>query len=528
MSLKDKGYLTSRFYDFGGWINLRDSSDSIDDKQWTWWDNMVSEGNKLITVPWYVEYYAPWTWVSKWQAIALYSWKVLSLHNRNLYIFDTLTWTTYTKTNAVANAVDTYKIITTKSFSTGNIAMVILNTNISTTEDIVAYEFDWTTFTTKTFTSLTDKNFKCGTFYQGKLLLGGNPKFPSALYHSKTGSVTASNNIYDFSGYDSNSQIVWDGEPIVSIMTNHNELFVFKTNSVWRSQWTQDSGADAVTKSYSYFLRQESATGAINTHCVLAVEQDVIYFDWLNFRRMSYEANINALNDDSISKEIAPLFDSLPKDQSWNATMWYSYPFVKLALRDKFSTNNSFNVLYNIVDKSYSVQTWIEVTQGIGGFINNKRTAYFITSQTSMVYNDNTWITFNWGNMRFSHKSKRYVFGDGVDYKRLSQVELYWKITPWMKTTIDIYVNGNIIDTRDIYFPDYILPTTWSTPFGDTLMGSNNEDAISPLQDFVVRYEYFHDWRDFQFAIRWNTQWRFELHGINLMYKNIKSFDLHH
>ena len=67
--------------------------------------------------------------------------------------------------------------------------------------------------------------------------------------------------------------------------------------------------------------------------------------------------NINALNDDSISKEISNLFLDFPSNQSGNATMYFAYPFVKLCIRDKFSTNNSVGILYNIVDKSYSVQT---------------------------------------------------------------------------------------------------------------------------------------------------------------------------
>ena len=526
MWLKDKGYQTLRLNDFWGWINVRNSNDSIDDKQWQIGVNVVSDGNKLSTIPWYVQYVAPWTWVSRWQAIALYTWLILVLHNRNLYIYNTTSWVTYTKTNAVANAVDTYSILTTKAFS-WQIAIVIINNNLLTTEDIVAYEFDWTTFTTKTFTSLADKNFKCGMFYDWKLLLWGNPKFPSSLYGSKTWLVALPNNIYDFSAYDSSAQNVWDGEPIVAILSNHNELFIVKTNSIWRSQWPRDSWADAVSKSYSYILRQETATWAINSQCVLAVEQDVIYFDWLNLRRLSYEVNINALNDDSISKEISNLFLDFPSNQSGNATMYFAYPFVKLCIRDKFSTNNSVGILYNIVDKSYSVQTWIEVVQWVGWFVNNRRTAYFISAQTSMVFQDNIGYTYNWGNINVSHKSKRYVLWDWVDYKRISQVELYWNISPWLESTIDIYVNGDIIDSRKILFSDIILPTTGSSNVWDTLLGWNSEGLNNPMRDFVVRYEYFNDGRDLTFWIRSNGQGKLELHWLNLMYKNIKAYDIH-
>lgn len=531
MTIQNLWYRTSRWNDFGWGINLLQSSDSIDDKQWVVGNNMSSEWNKLITIPWYAEYYTPWTWVSKWQWIALYSWKILTIHNRNLYIYDTATWVKYTQTNAVANAVDTYSILTNKSFSSGKMSIVLINTNIDTTENVTWYEFDWTNFTlvnedawsAPKWVWFADRNFKCWVFYWGQLFLWGHPSYPSSLYYSKTWWVTASNNIYDFSWYNSNSQNIWDGESIVSIITNHNELFVFKSNSVWRNTWTNDTWT-----SMSFVFKQESATWAINAHCVLQVEQDIIYFDWLNFRRMSYEANINALNDDSISKEIAPIFKSLPSNQSWNATMYYVFPYVKLNLRDKFSTNNSIAILYNIVDKSYSTQTWLEVIQWVWWFVNNRRTAYFVTSQTSTIYQDNVWTTFNSWNINFSQKSKRFVLWDWVDYKRISQVELYWRISPWLTANIDIYVNWVVIDTRQIFFEESILPTTWSTPFWDTLFWGNNEAEVEDMRDFVVRYEYFNDGRDFSFWVRWNWQWRFELHWLNVMWKSIKAYDLHY
>ena len=491
---------------------------------------MSSEWNKLITMPWFAQYVTIWSWVTKWQAISLYSWKILIIHNRNLYIYDTVTWATFTKTNAVANAVDTYRILTTKSFSSWNISIVCINTNISTVENVMAYEFDGTTFTTINEPSwgnpkwiwLTDRNFKCGTFYEGKLFLAWNPKYPSSLYTSKTWSVIDSTHIYDFGAYDASAQNIWDWEPIVNITTNHNELFVFKTNSVWRLNGTKDTWTN-----FGYIFKQETATWAINSMCVVAVEQDIIYFDWLNIRRLSYEQNINALNDDSISKEISPVIAWLPDSQSTNATMYYSYPYVKLFLRDKFSTNNSVAVVYNIVDKSYSIQTWIEVVQWVGGFVNNRRTAYFVTSQTSTIYQDNIGYTYNWGNIFASHKSKRFVLWDGVDYKRISQIELYGAITPWLKAYIDIYVNSKLIDTREVFFEEDILPTTWSTEFWNTLAGANNESEVSLLRDFVARYEYFNDGRDVSFWVRSNWQWKVEIHWLNVMAKAIRAYDIH-
>ncbi len=91
MSILNTRYQTSRWNDFWGWINVRNSSDSIDDKQWTQWVNMSSEWNKLTTTLGYVNYLTMGSWVSKGQAIALFSNYILEIHNRNLYIYNTTT-----------------------------------------------------------------------------------------------------------------------------------------------------------------------------------------------------------------------------------------------------------------------------------------------------------------------------------------------------------------------------------------------------------------------------------------------------
>lgn len=527
MGLKDRGYVTSRWNDFWGWVNVLRSNDSIDDKQWQVGVNVSVEGNKLITLPWYIESYAPWSWVSKSQGITVFSNYVITLHNRNMYVMNLTSWVVSTKTNAVANATDTYQIITTKSFG-WKLTIITINTNVLATEDITWYEFDTATpwFTSITFTSLTNKNFKCGAFYDGKLLLWGNPAFPSSLYFSKTGSVASPTDLYDFSAYSSNAQNIWDGEAITSIVSNNSELFVFKTNSTWKQTWVSDTWADAVSKSFVYIFRQIASSWALNPFCTVCVEQEIIYFDGINIRRVAYEQNIAALSDSSLSKDISSIINTFPSNQSATATMYYSYPFVKLFLRDKFSANNSVGVVYNVVDKAFSFQSWADVIQGVGWLFNNRRTAYFVTSQTSMVYEDNIGYSYNWGNINVSHKSKRYVLGDWVDYKRISQVELYWKISYWLTTYIDIYVNWALIDTREIYYEDILLPTTWSTEMGNSLYGSNWE-PVNELTDYVVRYEFFNDWRDFEFWIRSNWQWRFELHWLNLMYKAIKAYDIH-
>lgn len=104
---------------------------------------------------------------------------------------------------------------------------------------------------------------------------------------------------------------------------------------------------------------------------------------------------------------------------------------------------------------------------------------------------------------------------------------MYGAITPWLKAYIDIYVNSKLIDTREVFFEEDILPTTWSTEFWNTLAGANNESEVSLLRDFVARYEYFNDGRDVSFWVRSNWQWKVEIHWLNVMAKAIRAYDIH-
>jgi hypothetical protein len=47
---------------------------------------------------------------------------------------------------------------------------------------------------------------------------------------------------------------------------------------------------------------------------------------------------------------------TLSQSQEANSFMAYSYPFAKLYLRSNIADVNDFALLYNIVDKSFSIQ----------------------------------------------------------------------------------------------------------------------------------------------------------------------------
>ena len=520
MTIKDKSYITSRYNDFGWGLNVRDSSESIDNKQATLAVNVVSEGNKIMTIPGYSELLTLSTWASRWQAIETYDGSIYAIYNSNLYAYNISTQVTKIQLAAVSSTTDTYRIIITKSFSWGT-AICLINTNSSTVEDVKVYEFDWTSFTPKTLTWLSNKNFKAWMWYEGRLFLGWNPLSPSVMYYSKVSASWLPDNMYNFSWYPSNAQMIGDWEAIVHMLTNHNEVFIVKKTSIHRITWEKDT-----TTAYAFLTRQETSTWAVNWFCVIPVEQDIIYFDWINLRRLSYEININSMNDDSISREITPFIASLPSSQP-NATMWFAYPYVKLNLRDKFSQENALAVVYNIVDKSHTIQTWISWTQWAWGIIGIRRSCYFMDASSSKIYEDNKWDTYNWGEIFQSFITKFFSEWDSVDYKRISQCEIKWNVTPESRLYIDVWVDWNLITTKEIYKKWIISPTVGSASIWNTLLGWNDEGEYAYMREFKERIEIFSDGRTYAIWVRWNFQWKFELHYLGTTWKWIKAYDIH-
>lgn len=518
-------FKTSRFSDFSGGINLRNSADRIDDNQFQELINMSSEGNKLIIIKGF-KFLKQLTWdgtIGKVQWMKLFSNYLICIFKANLYIYNLSTWVVSIQTSAVTSQTDRFQIVINKLL---DISIILINTNPSTTEDIKAYEFNITTlaFVNKTFTWLSDKNFKCWHLYEGKLMLGWNPSAPSVLYFSKTFLVTTPDNIYDFSAYNSSSQPVGDWEAIVSFASNNTEFFIFKTNSIWKITWSQD-----VPPAYAFILRQENATWVINPFCIVNVEKDIIYFDWTTFRRISYEQNIQALSDSAIGKDIEPWIKSLSQNQRDNAFMVYAYPYVKLILRSNTSQVNDFGILYNVVDKWFSTQIGIDGSIGTNGIFNNQRVAYIGSQFDSSIFQDNESLSYNDGDISFKSRSKKVNFGDGVNYKQFIRMEFNWIITIWLQAYITIYVDGKEITTKQINSTpsSELAPTMGATIFGSTPIGSNNNIDEGTTTWFETKIELYNSWREIEYVINGLGQGILELNWQTITYKHTLAYDIH-
>ncbi len=518
-------FKTSRFSDFSWGINLRNSADRINDNQFQELMNMSSEGNKLIIIKWFKflkQLTWDWTiWSVQW--MKLFSNYLLCIFKGNLYVYNLSTWLVSIQTAAVTSQTDRFQIVINKLT---DISIVLINTNPNTTEDIKAYEFNITTFVfvAKTFTWLANKNFKCGSFYEGKLMLGGNPTSPSVLYFSKTFWATSLANIYDFSAYNSASQVVGDGEAIVSFASNNTEFFIFKTNSIWKVVGSTDTWS-----SYAYQLRQETSTGIINPFCIVNVEKDIIYFDGTTVRRISYEQNIQALSDSAIGKDIENWIKALSQNQKDNAFMIYAYPYVKLYMRSNTSSVNDFAILYNIVDKWFSTQTWLDGSIWANGIYNNIRVAYVWSQFDSSILEDNEWLSYNDWDMNFRARSKKVNFWDWVNYKQFLRMEFNGIITIWLSASITIYIDGKEIITRIINSSasSELAPTMGATVFGATPMGSNNNTSEWSTTQFETKIELYNSWREIEYIINGIWQGILELNWQTITYKHTLAYDIH-
>lgn len=447
--------------------------------------------------------------------IVITSWKLVI---RNLD-----TWAMVGKTSAVSSTTDRYQIVVNKLV---NIAIIVINTNINTTEDIKAYEYDaaWGTITAKTFTWLSDKNFKCGEFYEGKLVLGWNPAAPWVFYHSKTFWALSLANIYDFSWYNSWSQPIDDGERIIGFVSNTTEFFIIKRNWFHKITWDKDTWA-----AYAYTVRKETSTWIINPFCIVNVDKDIIYFDGNTIRRLSYEQNIQALSDSAIGEPIEKIFEGLGQSQIDNAFMTYAYPYVKLYLRWNTASDNNFAVLYNVVDKGFSIQTNIEWNIGAYGTYNNKKVSYVWSRYDNTIFKDNVWTDYNGGDITFSWLSKKVNFWDWVNYKLVSQCEFNWNITIWLPVTITIYGDGKEITKRTISTsnPSALSPTTGSSLFGSSPVGSNSTETIMNVTSFEEKIPLYNICKEIEYKIDGIGQWIFELTWATMSYRHVKAYWTH-
>lgn len=352
-----------------------------------------------------------------------------------------------------------------------------------------------------------------------RLIVGGDPNQPWVVYFSRPASATNPEYAFDFSWSWSGAKVVSTGWRISAIFRNNDKLFIGTDTEIYSGEFTASD-----TLSTTLFAN----SGILCHEAVCDVNQDTLYFDGFDVRRLSYEANILALKDSSISDKIRNTLRLLPEwSVAWQykrdlVTTSFIFPLYKLYTRTTFADINDIAFVYNVIDKSWSVES-----------VNVKSTCLISYNKHSLLTTNGSLdilevkdVDWNdWDAKTFKYLSWEFVFGDDVDYKRFVQYEVFGEITDEVQATIYIYIDGNLKYQKDTTLKPLSTPTLGATTFGSSLFGSNS--AQDTLSAFRERLDFFLEGRSIQVGIECTDISRIKIDGHNFQYKFIQAYPIH-
>lgn len=515
-------------------INSLKPSNDIDDKQFVRSDNFTTEGNKLIKIKWYKKVKQFSATISPSQWIKLYGNVLVYLHNAILYVYNTNTYVT----KSLAAAVTVGKEYHIEVFQD---KIVCCNKD----EAPKAFTYD-TTFTnnptTQAFTWLnagftaTASNFNKGTLLLAQYKYGSpsQVEFSNVLVFSQSVSSYANlANAFLFTGGDASTQVIGDWNPITWFISGRDATYITKNSSIFKlddKKIEKDSAGAIVGVAYPH--TQVTSTWAVNHKTSINVDQDIFYFDWLNVRRLSYEANVLALKDSAISIDIYNTIQSLPRNQS-EAVMWYTYPYVKLALKSAFAGTNDIIFCYNVIDKSWNIQKGIVTNVATYGhdITTSSVDGYFGSYFNGTVYEDDRTSWYDWGNIKCIAESKHFDFWNTIEYKRLVRFSFHWDISENFPVTIKIFsddgVNIKEVGSKTIQFTsNAIEETTGSVTSGTATAGGSWANWLKS-NSYREKIELFSDWREFYYTIECDWIWEFSMGATVFDFRYVVAYPIH-
>ncbi len=358
------------------------------------------------------------------------------------------------------------------------------------------------------------------TLYQWRAIFGwyGN----DTITYSQPDKVeTTAFELMTMTGYPANVQWVseWNSWNVVGFHTSEDWLYVFKNNSIHKTNTDKDTGTI-----FTYIFSKITDNWALSQRTICWGWQEVFYYDHLNraIRRLSYEQNLTTLRDTSISSEIEDLLRALPEDDEANderfTKLWslnYTYPYLEFNYSDETSPyiytswvdeNLKYRLpnktlVYNVYNKSWSKRTEKEDNAPMCVAGN-----YFWTTDWDV------WLSnYGFTNKEGTSLSKEYTFTDDVDFKRIGELEIVGDIT-WIGWTKTLEVGVQIDETdAEIGLPATITrriieATDWQTV------------------RFRERIDLFDDWERMTFSLDHSWNGKIEISDVNIKWKPLQVF----
>lgn len=562
-----------KIVDFSWGMNTIESDYNIALKDSVLLRNMTTEWNRAITLPWFTKVLWDWEdWQVQWWAT---NWSIqVYIHNNNLYYHDLNNWASWKYENAVwvwvkwteSNDED-YNILIYKDH-------IVITNSLKSWESTLNCEWenpklfkieDYGTCTKACNASnskviLTKQEFPCllkektpvtSIIHNWILYFWGGVKWSweeNLIYWGGLEFLQAEfewikvsrSRLFDFCrvlSADLNDwsdlwnpipwgQYIWDWEPITSFFSNWDSLFVGKRNSIYRLNAIFDI-SNTVYTWLRHIATKSTDTWIKNQEVVHNVHWNTIYYDGTHIRILQYDTSSSTLEDLTPSDKVRWIINKLPKKQNF-ATSLYTYPLLKFFLRDSEKQYwNNIALVYNVEEKSWSIQDWINLFHAWSWYDNNNdKVQWFWGSDSdNTIYQD--WIGHTWWDepRTFDFIWRMYNFWDSVSYKTLDKVNFSMKIWPDVELSMNIntlkvqnkLVKKSIWKVHKYKSVNVVKNTTtatwmyWNNQFGS--YWEYNSDNTNLVHFPMVQYT---TWKWFQPHIHWEWYWYFELQYMDL------------
>lgn len=472
-------------------LNIRDSANEIENKQFIKLENFNFKGNKLVNSKAFELAYDVWgtTWI---KGILEEDWDIWFVHNAQIYknwVLQSTLWLSLPDRRY--------------NMTLWNDILYLTSEEKDDTSDDWVYVLQWNTVSQLSYAATGWPRYN--TIYNWKLILGWYNNTPNAVLHSQTWSVSDPTLTFNFGTYNAGSALVWDGSKVTGFKVWEKWMWVFKENEVWYTNSEKDTWT-----TFDFIYEKETSTWNLNQNTITDVQQETFFYDpWTKaVRRLGYEENVTTLRDVAISREVEPIFENIAENQDY-ATSSFKYPNYKLFLRSKnsWANVNDICLVYNVDRKSWAIETDKLVTVSTKGFL--------WSPFEWKIWEDDKWVWTEWEAI-----TKEFDFGDAVDYERFWEVEVAGRMDETLTLYVDFYAWGELKRTVEINTKWVATGTLGTKTLGTSILGW--DFATSWLVPFKERMNLYYDWQNCNIGFRYSGLGEIEIHDYNIQHKRLK------
>lgn len=549
-----QGVTNQRIMDLGAGMNSYLAPSMLNNNEAAYLQNAITEGTSIKSIPGSVFYNTPnldlsmtrLTWApamvytntmrtlcvvsyGDWVLQVItptdswavgYNYAAIRAYNQRLNIEKT-TVTTFSVSNLKDLRISwlTYKLT--------NVYLVIWGSGSGNTE-VHAFKLnesngaitEWDTTTPTSNVTVPYFGMKTVAFVDTRLMIGWAPLQPWVLYFSRPASATNPEYAFDFSWTGSWARVVSTGWRISKIFENNDKLYIGTDTEIYSGVFT-----DATTLQTTLFAN----SGILCHEAQEVVNQESFFFDGRDVRRLSYEANILAIKDSSVSDKIRNTIANLPEGNQLSKykldtiSSSFLFPLYKLYARSLSADTPDVAFVYNVIDKSWSIHTVQVKSSCIISY--NKRSLITTNGTLELQIQDDTHYGYGGGATTLIYASPEYSFWDNVDYKRYVQYEIYGDITDEVKARVDFYIDGELKLTKYTKVHALHSPTTGASTLGSTPLGANSQQNTT--SGFRERFEMFMDGQSIQVVVTLTEVAYIKIYGHNFQYKFVPAYPIH-